>query len=69
MTKMTGTKMGFWVCSRLNRLKLIRVLRGVTELGSAQGELKGGSSIGRQLSRSLVAMHGGGFSSLSHELG
>ena len=61
--------MGFWVCSRLNRLKLICVLRGVMELGSTQGELKGGSSSGRQLSRSLVAAHGDGFSSLSHELG
>ena len=54
--------MGFWVCSRLNRLKLIRVLRGVMELGSAQGELKGGTSSVQRLSRGLVVAHRGGFS-------
>ena len=59
---MTEAEMGFWVCSRLNRLKLIRVLRGAMELGSTQGELKGGSSSGRWLSRSLVVAYRGGFS-------
>ena len=38
--KMTGTEMRFWVCLRLNCLKLIRVLKEAMELGPAQGELK-----------------------------
>ena len=52
----------FWVCSQLSRLKPIRVLGGAMEIGSAQSELKCGSSRGRWLSRGLVAAHEGGFS-------
>ena len=59
---MTEAKMGFWVCSELNRHKLIRVLGGAMELGSAQGELKSGSSSGRRLSRGLAVAHDGDFS-------
>ena len=51
--------MGFWVRSRLGRLKLFRVFRGVIELGSAQDELKGDNLNGRQRSRGLAVAHGG----------
>ena len=67
--KMTRTEMGFWTCSRLSRLKLIRVLRGAVELGPAQGELKSNSLGRRQLNRGLAAPHENGYSQLSHELG
>ena len=67
--KMTGAEMGFWTCSRLSRLKLIRVLRGAVELGPAQGELKSNSSGGRHLNRGLAAPHEDGYSQLSRELG
>ena len=60
--------MGFWTCSRLSRLKLIRVLRGAVELGLAQGELKSNSSGGRQLN-GLAAPHEDGYNQLSRELG
>ena len=61
MAKVTEAKMGFWVCSELNRHKLIRVLGGAMELGSAQGELKGDCSSERWLSRGLAVAHRGGF--------
>ena len=67
--KMIGAEMGFWSCSRLSRLKLIRVLRGAVELGPAQGELKSNSLGGRQLNRGLAAPHEDGYSQLSRELG
>ena len=60
--KMTGTEMSFWVCWRLNCLKLIRVLRGAMELGPAQGEFKSDSSNGQRLSRDLVVAHEVGYS-------
>ena len=67
--KITGAEMGFWVCSWLSCLKLIRVLRGTVELGPAQGELESNSSSGRWLSRDLAVAHEGGYKQLSHELG
>ena len=65
--KMTEAEMGFWTCSRLSRLKLIRVLRGAVELGPAQGERS--SSSWWQLNRGLAAPHEDGYNQLSRELG
>ena len=41
--------MGFWVCSKLNRFKLVHELRDIVELGSARNELKDDSPGGWRL--------------------